>query len=489
MDQFINRLADDHRLRQHGLDDVRKELLAASAAAYQRFAQQRGQDTEVMLAWARANRRLAAVTSQIALKQDALKLAQEAVTVFEKLAGDRPHDVELQLELAAAYIQLGGISIDLQPDRIFFAACLEKALAIHQTQAQLAPDNSRIGLQLLSTLTALGGTYRDQGSRAELSRVTLEKALQLARQLAAQHPANDACARGMADVYLNLGFLHARGSRWQQSVETYRESLGIYENLARKNPTDMRVHSELAENRSWLANVLAQVNRRTEALALLDEARKFQETLIKRHAVVNSDRTKLATTYRYLGHVERDAGNAATAIEWYGKAIALHESVLKQEPQRDRNAMFLVDLLLDRAECLARLGQSHESEADWQHALQRGRTQVWRSAVQRAGRLVRLGDLTMAEALVEKLLASGFNSGDELGRLARIYSLASAVAPADEGVPHHFASRAIELLRDARDLGWLEEPANQRLLQTHADFQVLRFRTEFQYLVASMSQN
>jgi tetratricopeptide (TPR) repeat protein len=357
----------------------------------------------------------------------------------------------------------------------------------------LAPDDARIAQLLLSTLIALGGTYRDQG-RTDLSRAMLQRAVLLAQRLASQDPANDACARRLADAYLNLGFLHAVEQHLQQSEETYRQSLTIFENLARKKPADVGVQSLLAENRSWLASVLIKLNRHAQAAALLHEAREFQETLLRRHSVVVSDMTKLATTYWYLGHVHRDDGEHDQAIEWYGKAIALHDSVLKKEPKRDRSAMFLVGVLLEREECEQWLGRSQEAEADWQRALKLSRSRVWSHGVQRAERLVKSRDPERAELLVERLLGAGFTSGAELGRLARLYSLAATAAPQNEISAHaeqgnekdRYASRAIELLRAARDSGWLDTPAYQRLLRTHADFQALHANAEFQSLLDSM---
>jgi tetratricopeptide (TPR) repeat protein len=496
VDQFINRLADDPRLRQHGLDDVRKELLSASAAAYQSFVQQRNGDPEVLLAWSRANQRLARVTSQIALKKDALKLAQEAIAVLEKLADDRPQDVELQLELASTYIQLGGISIDLQPNRDYAVSCLEKALRIQETQAHAAPSDARIAQQLLFTLTGLGGVYRDQ-RRIELSQATLQKALLLAQQLSEQDPASEDYAQGLATAYLNLGFLYAVEERWQPSEETYRQSLAIYERLAWQRPTDMRVKSELAENRSWLANVLTYLNRHAEAFTLLDEARMYQESLLRRHAVATADMTKLATTYRYLGNVRRDTGYPEEAIECYGKAIALHESILKKEPQRDRTARFLAEALLDRAEILVQLGRSQEADADWRQALQCSRPIVWRSGILRAERLAREGNAKDAKKMMEKLLAAGFTSGPEVGRLARIYCLAATAIFDNEELTsaerteqrQHSAACALRLLLDARDQGWLDDPAIQLQLRTHADFRVLQPHAEFQALLNSMSRH
>jgi serine/threonine-protein kinase len=495
VDQFINRLADDPRLRQHGLDDVRRELFAATATAYRNFVQQRSDDREILLASARANLRLSGITSQIALHRDAKELATEAVAIFEQLASGRPEDRNLQLELASAYVHLGIISVELQPDRKYMVACLEKGLAIQQAQAQAAADDLQIARQLLYTLTRLGGGYRDQ-LRAELAETTLQKAVQLAQQLAAQDPANESDAESLALAYLNLGFLHAVEARWEPSAEMYRQSLAIFENLARRRATDIRVNSYLAENRAWLAHVLTNLNQHAEALTLLTDARRFQETLLRRHSVAPSDLTKLATTYGYLGNLRREVGSPEEAVEWYGKAIELHELILKKEPKRERTVNFLVGMLVLRAEMLAQLDRTQEVDADWQQALTRSRPRLWLTAIRRAERWAGQGNARQVETLIGKLLEAGFTSGPEVSRLARIYCVAAATIAEGEDLADaerseqsdHCLTRAIHLLRQARDLGWLNEPANQRLLQSHDDFQLLRSRTEFHELLASALQ-
>src|SRR5262249_39817054 len=108
----VVKLEEDPRFQQGSLEDVRRTLLQAEAAFYQKFVQQRGEDPQFQSQRVGAFLRLAEVTSGLASKEEAIQHGQQALAVSQDLARDHPDFPEYSADLARSHDALARLYQD-----------------------------------------------------------------------------------------------------------------------------------------------------------------------------------------------------------------------------------------------------------------------------------------------------------------------------------------------------------------------------------------
>jgi serine/threonine protein kinase/tetratricopeptide (TPR) repeat protein len=184
VDEYITKVSEDPRLKEHDLEALRKNLLESALSFYQRFVETHGTQTELQAEHARALVRLADITESLSSRADAIRLYEEALAIRERLVADSGGDAEYRRELAAM-------------------------------------------------LRNLASMYRKTGREEDADR-TLNRSVNMAEALVAEDPTRDDNQRVLAGSLLTLAEFERENKEWQRAEELLRRANTILTPLAER---------------------------------------------------------------------------------------------------------------------------------------------------------------------------------------------------------------------------------------------------------------
>src|SRR5262249_54522267 len=164
----------------------------------------------------------------------------------------------------------------------------------------------------------------------------------------------------LAEVYNNLGLLHARERNHAKAEQAYQQSLALH------------------------------------------------ETLFRDHPKVVAFRVDVGGCYGNMAMHVRRSRSPEESLPWTARAIAVVAPVLEQDPQNRSARGCLYDAHFGRAIALRQLGRDDEAAMDWKRALELsgGRPEI-NLRLYRPPPLAYLGEHAQAAAEMETLLAEG----------------------------------------------------------------------------------
>ncbi len=250
-----------------------------------------------------------------------------------------------------------------------------------------------------------------------------------------------------ASTWNNLGVLEKAHGRVKPAEDAYRESLSVYERLAKTHP-----------------DVLDFVY-------------------------------SVGSAYHNLGQLMAGAGRPKDAVEWFVRACVPLQSVLKKDTQHADARRTLINVFSDHARALAALGRHAEAITEWDRAI--GMAPEKHRLYPRVGRadaLAHSGDHRKASAEAEALTTDPSATGAVLYELACIFALCHTAVSKDEGVPtsdpparqEKYAARAVQLLARSHDKGFLRRPAEVEHMRKDSDLKPLWKRDDYRKLVAEI---
>jgi tetratricopeptide (TPR) repeat protein len=357
---------------------------------------------------------------------------------------------------------------------------------LREELARAHPGVVRYRADLARTYNNLGLLQKEANKRAE----ALEwygKARELREALARARPDVVRYRADLAATYNNLGILQKEANKRAEALEWYGKARELREALARAQPDVVRYRADLVATYNDLGLLQQRAGQWDEALNWYDKARKLQEDLARVHPEVVRYRADLAATYVNLGNLTRDQDRPADALDWYAKAITVLQRVLDTDPQVATPRLWLRNAYRGRARTLTQLGRHAEAAQDWIHAAEfdagPGRNFF---RLQRAISLAHSGDhipaVAEANAVAE---AKDVQAPTTLYNAACVCALASSSAKQDLGLAEQYASRAVELLRQAVAKGY----KNVAHIKKDTDLDGLRGRDDFKTLMAQLEQS
>jgi len=133
----------------------------------------------------------------------------------------------------------------------------------------------------------------------------------------------------------NLGITFSSLGRYKEALEPTREAVGIYRELAEKNPD--RFLPDLATSLNNLGGILYELGQREKALETIEEAVEIRRELAEK----NPDRflPDLAASLNNLGGILYELGQREKALETIEEAVGIRRELAEKNPDR-----FLPDL-------------------------------------------------------------------------------------------------------------------------------------------------
>ena len=102
VDWYLTKVSGSPQLKAHGLENLRRDLLLQARDFYEKFVQTQGDEPALQAERGRAYVRLAEITAEMGSRDEAIRLAQQAQAIFEKLTAADEQNPDYQDSLAWA---------------------------------------------------------------------------------------------------------------------------------------------------------------------------------------------------------------------------------------------------------------------------------------------------------------------------------------------------------------------------------------------------
>jgi eukaryotic-like serine/threonine-protein kinase len=422
---FHGEISKDLLLKQGQFRKLRDKLLRGAADFYVRLGgllKQRT-DGESRAALGRAYEELAALTLSIGDARDALASYRKVIEVRRALAGGLGATDAIKLDLArnlrslgfvlegmsdrpaarASYDEAAAIVKTLRPadgmtEPIYLVegrilesigwwyhasaneeesvtwlrrACevVEKGLASRPRGPVSAQDKEAL-LSLATMLHALSGPLNALG-RATESLPDQERALRIARELAATDPTDPQVRISHAVSYFNMGGCLRSLDRWSDAFSAYRAGADLAGKLADEYPGIVDYRRFLAKCLGGCGDCTTELGRAEEAITYSRAAVAAWKKVVDDNPGRYGEPVDLGISYNRLGWLLFGLGRLDEALEQYEAARAVFQQLIDTYPPhvlaRTRNE--LSNILINIAEIQRMQGRLAEARANCDKAI------------------------------------------------------------------------------------------------------------------------
>jgi tetratricopeptide (TPR) repeat protein len=548
VDRFFIRISEEQLIKEPRMERLRKDLLEAAREFYQKLADQRQADPGSLADLAHAYNRLAEIHNFLGSMTETVAATEKAVSIYSKLASQRPGELRNWSLLAHTFTVLGthllraGESARAEHALRQALEILEPLTAEHSDatdpatadlQAALALTEANLGILLMrigrpeqaeafvqqsvsrySRLVSahpdvpiyqhgLAESYADLGESycgampGEEKETAVRNALALWERLVADHPADLYFNRSLSSAHFYVGDFCSRAERWQDAAAAYRRALEIEESLAVKFPGTPVLSVQVAFRLAELGFALAEAGQLGKGETLLRRSVEMADGFPREIRANFTWDNLLADIARKLGRVLQRRGDDRSAGAWFDRAEAKARALLDRDPRRADVRYVLRRVHLDRAEGLARRGRHAEALAalDRAHDLDDEHTRD-ATRLARAATLAAAGD--HAGAQMEARIAACTESippGPLAYRLTRVHATCARAAEADArldpvtraALVERLGTESLSWLDRARRAGYLRHPERIVWMSRDPELDPLRSRPDFQLLMQDLA--
>jgi tetratricopeptide (TPR) repeat protein/tRNA A-37 threonylcarbamoyl transferase component Bud32 len=340
--EFHLKDALNHRRRAE--ESVRQERAANRALQLANNAEQSARRrAQKRLATAiQALRNVETATSDTVLLQEprleALrgKLLRSALSFYKELQSSLAEDAssEARLQLIDAYTRVASISweLGLQEEAL---ATHRHALTLVEQMAANAPDDPSVRTALAACHTRIGFTLRTRGKSTEALQ-PYERAREIQAQLVRAYPADPHYQETLSWTLSNLGVIHQDLGRLARAIDLHRQAIAIHQDLVNRHPERVQYRSDLAWCWRYLCLALVAKGEPAAALQLAEQAAALHEGLVAADPGAEEFRWRLARCLDDVGRIRSRLGQAAEAAAPLERSAEFYQSVARENPVRYR---------------------------------------------------------------------------------------------------------------------------------------------------------
>ncbi|HTT19662.1 MAG TPA: protein kinase [Candidatus Sulfotelmatobacter sp.] len=273
-------------------------------------------------------------------------LLDRAVQYLDKLSSDSSGDINLQRELAWAYHRLATVQGDTTQSNLGQVHAAEisnrKAMTFFEAVAKANPNDvtDQLNLAMAYRWRAFFDVYETTG------RTEIDRALAVTEPLLSKNPNNIDVKNELAQEYfIRADIQDAAGDRLD-AIESYRRVRDLRQEILRTNPGYPGARQALAKVTVMLAHEMGRFGPRDEALRLMNLAVADFEALVKETGDPGLIREVAAGEAR-RGDVEMIEGDLTAARKDFQSAAQRIERLAKLDPE---NKMLQSDIWVGRFE-------------------------------------------------------------------------------------------------------------------------------------------
>jgi serine/threonine protein kinase/tetratricopeptide (TPR) repeat protein len=453
VDRFFTQVGESPKLKAHGMEKFRKDLLQNAKEFYERFIRERLDAPEVRQELGLAHVRLAKIHQTLGDFAGAQTSSEKAIEILSELARAQPRVADYQSDLAASHFELGAVFFNTgRFDET--EAAYKQSLVIQSKLAADHPVVTEYLRALARTQHALGRLFLRAG-QYDKAHESLEKGLEIWSQLVENKAHVPEDRHGLASVQLTLGSAYGARGQSEKSEAMLKAAASTYQALVALCPDVPEYRNSLGRAYRALGGRYFVVRQARKAEAAHQQSLQIYEKLVQEHPDMWEYAYQMGRCYYNLAldaQLERRWDAVLSNDE---KAIEILEHLVDSGYGQVRSDLFDASLLL--ATMLAGRGEHARATDD-------------ASAVARQEGVGQVNYYNIA-----CVFAVSSAAAENDGKLA----------PADRTrLKAQYADRAMEFLRQAVALGYQEIPQ----LNGDPELASLRSREDFQKLVRDVER-
>ena len=282
------------------------------------------------------------ITSDAALRREPhldplrAKLLRTALGFYKELQGSLEEDasVEARFQLADAYNRIASISweLGLQEEAL---ATHRRALAVVEQMAAAAPGDPDVRAALATCHTRIGFTLRTRGRPTEALE-PYEQAKGIQEQLARENPADPRYAEAFSWTLSNIGVILHDIGRNAEAIRLHEQAIAIHRDLVSAHPRNAGYRSDLAWCWRYLSLSLVAAGDTTAALRLAKQAVAIHEELVEANHEDLEYRWRLARCLDEVGRIHSRSGRTADAAGPLERSAKLYDTLARENPMKYR---------------------------------------------------------------------------------------------------------------------------------------------------------
>jgi tetratricopeptide (TPR) repeat protein len=329
VDDFLTRVADDQRLKEHDFHDLRTELLQAAVPFFEEFVKQKPADPGGRIRQAHAIARLASIRAITGQQRQSVNEYERAIAIEEELLAADPTNRTLAHSLASHLAELGWslhVVGDYDNARPHYEAAIalltpllqdeEKTVAYRRT---MALAHERYGLLL---------SHFDRAA----ARLQYEQGIEIGRALAADDPTSADDREQLARIIFRLGFL-LKESELEFAKATLTEAADIQRELVAEHPKNPEYRDALAESTGYLGSTLFRMGDSESALRQYEKAMDIQRALVADFPNVVKYRDTYGSLYWSYSVYLWQLGETERFNDHFEKLFEFYEALLADFPE------------------------------------------------------------------------------------------------------------------------------------------------------------
>ncbi len=316
VDTYLTRVSEDQLLNEPGLQPLRRDLLELALDYYERFVEQRGDDSQLQAEYAEAMDRVVEIRDALGTDQSIVAgLYSRALEIRRRLFEEDPENEELRHSLAQSYLRkktYSGIKYDEQLD--YFGR------AVELTRPLTAPKHR---LTLAHALADLAGVqvyhFRNVGGveKMAVAHRHLSEAIDIYEETQDQNVV-DGPFLSLPRSYQAMANWHFLMGNSDEAKRYDLEAMDQLERLAEAFPENIKVQRALASSSQ-------DADQKIEVL----------EALAKNNPFAPGFRLQVAQAHRYKAFSLQHASNAERCVESFTTALRMLEALVESHPQRE----------------------------------------------------------------------------------------------------------------------------------------------------------
>jgi serine/threonine-protein kinase len=330
VDRYCTFVSENRLLKEPKMEALRRDLLQAAVEFYARLVQESEDDPEVRLEQGLAHIRLAQITGQIARRAEAVRLAEQGLTILQRLAEDFPANLSYAKEVARgqhvlATLHNSGGRFDLA--ETYFRKALAGAEKFGGGR-QDDPDNQGARAAIHASL---GLAYHGQGRIGE-AEAAFAQALALQERFAASQPGHRVAGPNLVSILLAYATVYSETDRLARAEPLARRAVQLCTELRRADPDNPDLRAHLIKGAVILAQMQGTRGLYREALASYRQAEAEMVPLAAAHPLVSDYRHTLALIQHGLGRCHASLGSAGDSEAAFRSAADFWGRLRKDHP-------------------------------------------------------------------------------------------------------------------------------------------------------------
>ena len=262
-------------------------------------------------------------------------LVTRAQEYLDSLSRESKGDPSLQKELAAAYERVGdvlgypyGANLGDKPGAL---QNYRKALAIRESLAVTAPNDSELQWDLAGTYIRLGQVSEFQGNFAD-ALANLAKAQRISQRLAAGK-SDPVLADQYAGSYYFTAGIQVQTGNLAAAEENYQRSATIRNAALEANPANLYLRTHLAADYAGLAQCLELRGDGSHAIEMQSKAAAILEEVVQSNPANAALKEYLGEGVNRLATYRIENGDSAGALQTFRKAHEIFTALLAADPK------------------------------------------------------------------------------------------------------------------------------------------------------------